>query len=72
MTEFVDMGDELKLFAYHHLDDYLDEFTFRLDRRTSALPGKLFYRLAQRPVQVELVPFPIPIKPQPMVLGGAK
>lgn len=36
-----------------HLDGYLDEFTFRFNRRTSASRGKLFYRLAQQVVQVE-------------------
>ena len=29
-----------------HLDYYLDEFTFRFNRRTSRQRGKLFYRLA--------------------------
>ena len=40
-----------------HLDSYLDEFTFRFNRRTSASRGKLFYRLAQQAVQVEPAPF---------------
>ena len=35
-----------------HLADYLNEFTFRFNRRTSASRGKLFYRLAQQAVQV--------------------
>lgn len=35
-----------------HLDYYLDEFTFRFNRRTSASRGKLFYRLAQQAVHV--------------------
>ena len=34
-----------------HLDYYLDEYTFRFNRRTSALRGKLFYRLMQQAVQ---------------------
>jgi len=33
-----------------HLDYYLDEFTFRFNRRTSRSRGKLFYRLAQQAV----------------------
>jgi transposase-like protein len=33
-----------------HLDYYLDEFTFRFNRRTSASRGKLFYRLIQQAV----------------------
>ena len=40
-----------------HLDYYLDEFTFRFNRRTSASRGKIFYRLAQQAVQVEPTPF---------------
>jgi transposase-like protein len=40
-----------------HLDAYLDEFTFRFNRRTSASRGKLFYRLAQQTLQVEPSPF---------------
>lgn len=35
-----------------YLQDYLDEFTFRFNRRTSASRGKLFYRLAQQAVHV--------------------
>lgn len=31
-----------------HLDHYLDEFTFRFNRRTSRSRGKLFYRLVQQ------------------------
>lgn len=40
-----------------HLDYYLDEFTFRFNRRTSASRGKLFYRLLQHAVQVGPTPF---------------
>ncbi len=35
-----------------YLQDYLNEFTFRFNRRTSASRGKLFYRLAQQAVQM--------------------
>ena len=38
-----------------HLDCYLDEFTFRFNRRTSGSRGKLFYRLVQQAVQVQPV-----------------
>ena len=38
-----------------HLDYYLDEFTFRFNRRTSRSRGKLFYRLVQQAVNVEPV-----------------
>ena len=43
--------------AHEYLQDYLDEFTFRFNRRKSASRGKLFYRLAQQAVQVSPVPF---------------
>lgn len=36
-----------------HLDYYLDEFTFRFNRRTSSSRGKLFYRLVEQAVAVE-------------------
>lgn len=38
-----------------HLDYYLDEFTFRFNRRTSRSRGKLFYRLIQQAVSIEPV-----------------
>ena len=43
--------------THEYLQDYLDEFTFRFNRRKSASRGKLFYRLAQQAVQVSPVPF---------------
>lgn len=36
-----------------HLVYYLDEFTFRFNRRTSRSRGKLFYRLVQQAVAIE-------------------
>ena len=39
-----------------HLDYYLDEFTFRFNRRTSRSRGMLFYRLAQQAVAIDPVP----------------
>ena len=36
-----------------YLDYYLDEFTFRFNRRRSRSRGKLFYRLVQQAVQLE-------------------
>jgi transposase-like protein len=36
-----------------HLQDYLDEFTFRFNRRRSRSRGKLFYRLVQQAVASE-------------------
>jgi len=35
-----------------HLDYYLDEFTFRFNRRRSSSRGKLFFRLLEQAVQV--------------------
>jgi transposase-like protein len=39
-----------------HLDYYLDEYTFRFNRRTSASRGKLFYRLVQQAMMLDHVP----------------
>ena len=38
-----------------HLDYYLDEYTFRFNRRTSKSRGKLFYRLMERAVAIDPV-----------------
>jgi len=38
-----------------YLDYYLDEFTFRFNRRTSQSRGKLFYRLVQQAVAISPV-----------------
>jgi len=51
-----------------HLDYYLDEFTFRFNRRKSASRGKLFYRLIQQAVQVEPATYRALVKPQD--IGG--
>ncbi len=40
-----------------HLDYYLDEFTFRFNRRRSQARGLLFFRLLQQAVQHEPVPY---------------
>ena len=40
-----------------HLDYYLDEFTFRFNRRTSRHRGQLFFRLAQQALAVEPAPY---------------
>ena len=40
-----------------HLDDYLNEFTFRFNRRLSRHRGKLFYRLLQQAVMIDPVPY---------------
>lgn len=40
-----------------HLDYYLDEFTFRFNRRRSQARGLLFHRLAQQAVAVSPAPY---------------
>jgi transposase-like protein len=52
-----------------HLDYYLDEFTFRFNRRASASRGKLFYRLVQQALQVGPKPYRSLIRPQPVDAG---
>jgi transposase-like protein/predicted RNA-binding Zn-ribbon protein involved in translation (DUF1610 family) len=51
------LGTHQGAVSFAHLDYYLDEFTFRFNRRTSRSRGKLFYRLAQQAVAVEPVPY---------------
>lgn len=59
------LGTHQGAIAREHLDDYLDEFTFRFNRRKSASRGKLFYRLAQQAVQVPPAPFETLAHPKP-------
>jgi transposase-like protein len=40
-------------FAHSHLEYYLDEFTFRFNRRTSQRRGLLFYRLLEQAVRTD-------------------
>lgn len=49
------MGKHQGAVSHKHLDYYLDEFTFRFNRRTSHTRGKLSYRLAQQSVAVDPV-----------------
>jgi len=44
------LGTHQGAVSHEHLDYYLDEYTFRFNRRTSRHRGKLFYRLAQQAV----------------------
>ena len=46
------LGTHQGAIAHAYLQDYLDVFTFRFNRRTSASRGKHFYRLVQPAVQV--------------------
>jgi len=45
-----------------HLDAYLDDFTFRFNRRKSRSRGKLFYRLLEQAFAVEPVPYKSSVK----------
>ena len=63
------LGTHQGAIGHTHLDNYLDEFTFRFNRRTSASRGKLFYRLAQQAVQVAPAPYDMIVKPQN--IGGS-
>lgn len=58
------LGTHQGAIGHEHLDSYLDEFTFRFNRRTSASRGKLFYRLAQQAVQIAPAPYYMIVKPQ--------
>jgi transposase-like protein len=50
------MGTHQGAVSHKHLDYYLDEFTFRFNRRRSKSRGKLFFRLLQQAVAVEPIP----------------
>jgi len=64
------LGTHQGAVSHEHLDYYLDEFTFRFNRRRSQSRGKLLYRLVQQAVAVEPVPYRRLIgpsgKPQPI------
>lgn len=51
------LGTHQGAVSREHLDSYLDEFTFRFNRRTSQYRGKLCYRLVQQAVAVRPVPY---------------
>lgn len=50
------LGTHQGAVSHKHLDYYLDEFTFRFNRRRSKSRGKLLFRLAQQAVAFEPVP----------------
>jgi transposase-like protein len=63
------LGTHQGAVRFEHLDYYLDEFTFRFNRRRSRSRGKLFFRLVQQAVAVEPAPYTsiirsAPAKPQ--------
>lgn len=47
------LGTHQGAVSTEHLDYYLDEFTFRFNRRASRSRGKLFYRLLQQAVDIQ-------------------
>jgi len=51
------LGTHQGAVSQKHLDYYLDEFTFRFNRRRSKSRGKLFFRLAQQAVAVDPVTY---------------
>lgn len=51
------LGTHQGAVSVEHLDYYLDEFTFRFNRRTCRSRGKLFYRLLQYAVQLPPAPY---------------
>ncbi len=51
------LGTHQGAVSFAHLDYYLDEFTFRFNRRRSGSRGKLFFRLAQQATAVEPVTY---------------
>lgn len=50
------MGTHQGAINHENLAYYLDEFTFRFNRRTSRSRGKLFYRLIEQAVHIDPVP----------------
>ena len=63
------LGTHQGAIGHDHLDYYLDEFTFRFNRRSSASRGKLFYRLVQQAVHVDPAPLKTLIRPNHKGLG---
>ena len=51
------LGTHQGAISHEHLAYYLDEFTFRFNRRTSGSRGKLFYRLLQQAMQTTPAPY---------------
>ena len=51
------LGTHQGAISHEHLDYYLEEYTFRFNRRKSRSGGKLFYRLVQQTVQIDPSPY---------------
>jgi hypothetical protein len=72
------LGTHQGAVSREHLDYYLDEFTFRFNRRSSRSRGKLFLRLAEQAVAVGPLPYKSMVKcfakaadPKPQHVVGA-
>lgn len=69
------LGTHQGAVSREHLDYYLDEFTFRFNRRNSRSRGKLFLRLAEQAVAVGPAPYKsmiqcfAPTKAKPQHIG---
>ena len=59
------LGTHQGAVSHKHLAYYLDEFSFRFNRRKSRSRGKLFYRLAQQAVAVDPVTYKMIVHPVP-------
>jgi transposase-like protein len=57
------LGTHQGAVSHEHLEYYLDEFTFRFNRRTSSSRGKLFFRLLEQAVAIEPTPYKAIVKP---------
>ena len=51
------LGTHQGAVSHSHLNYYLDEYTFRFNRRTSRYRGLLFYRLLQNAVKIAPTPY---------------
>ena len=58
------LGTHQGAIGYQHLEDYLNEFVFRFNRRRSASRGKLFFRLAQHALQIAPTTYERLVRPQ--------
>ena len=63
-AQTVVVGDFQGGIQHQHLDDYLDEFTFRFNRRRSQARGLLFHRLVQQAVAIGPAPYHSIITPR--------
>ena len=63
------LGTHQGAVSHRHLAYYLDEFTFRFNRRTSLSRGKLFYRLIQQAIQIDPHPYAKLVRPQSIGVG---